>query len=95
MIYIWWYLSSVFYGSRPELKEVTVLEIAGTILAAQLAYTYGVARNAADGTPHVHSAMGAGYINFKDLSINASYSMDDTLNKSFIRWVKKVLGVIV
>ena len=45
--------------SRPELIERTLLEVAGTVLAAQLAYRYSVATNAAGGTHHAHSEMGA------------------------------------
>lgn len=79
--------------SRPELIERTLLEVAGTILAAQLAYTHGVATNAAGGTHHAHSAMGAGYTILNDLAITASYLMDESLNNGFIRGIKKVLVI--
>jgi acetoin utilization deacetylase AcuC-like enzyme len=46
--------------SRPELIRRTVLEVAGTVLTAQLACWYGVAANLAGGTHHAHPMGGAG-----------------------------------
>jgi acetoin utilization deacetylase AcuC-like enzyme len=47
--------------SRPELVERTILEVAGTVLACQLAIHYGIAANVAGGTHHAHRTGGAGY----------------------------------
>jgi acetoin utilization deacetylase AcuC-like enzyme len=52
-----------------------VLEVAGTVLAAQLALKYGIATNAAGGTHHASSEMGAGYTILNDLAITANYLM--------------------
>jgi acetoin utilization deacetylase AcuC-like enzyme len=56
---------------RPELIRRTVLEVAGTVLTAQLACHYGVAANLAGGTHHAHATMGAGYTIFNDLVVAA------------------------
>ena len=58
---------------RPELIERTILEVAGTVLACQLACTYGVASNLAGGTHHAHRSMGAGYTILNDLAVAANY----------------------
>lgn len=55
--------------SRPELIERTVLEVAGTILTAQLALNYGIAANLAGGTHHAHPQGGAGYTILNDLAV--------------------------
>lgn len=57
--------------SRPELIERTVLEVAGTVLACQLAILHGLASNAAGGTHHARPAMGAGYTILNDLAVAA------------------------
>jgi acetoin utilization deacetylase AcuC-like enzyme len=57
--------------SRPELIERTVLEIAGTVLTAQLALHYGLAANVAGGTHHAHMSGGAGYTILNDLAVTA------------------------
>jgi len=57
--------------SRPELIRRTVLEVAGTVLAAQLACRYGIAANLAGGTHHAHPAGGAGYTIINDLAVTA------------------------
>lgn len=54
---------------RPELIERTVLEVAGTVLTAQLALRYGIAANAAGGTHHAHVTGGAGYTILNDLAV--------------------------
>ena len=55
--------------ARPELVERTVLEVAGTVLTAQLALTYGIAANTAGGTHHAHPQGGAGYTILNDLAV--------------------------
>lgn len=57
--------------SRPELIERTVLEVAGTVLAAQLAMRYGLASNLAGGTHHADSHRGKGYTIINDLAVVA------------------------
>jgi acetoin utilization deacetylase AcuC-like enzyme len=56
---------------RPELIRRTVLEVAGTVLTAQLALQYGVAANLAGGTHHAQPTHGAGYTILNDLAIAA------------------------
>lgn len=65
--------------SRPELIHRTLLEVGGTILAAQLALRYGIASNLAGGTHHAHSQMGAGYTILNDLAITANLLSDPQL----------------
>lgn len=57
---------------RPELVERTVLEVAGTVLTAQLALKHGIAANLAGGTHHAHPSGGAGYTILNDLAITAN-----------------------
>jgi len=57
---------------RPELIERTVLEVAGTVLTAQLALKHGIAANVAGGTHHAHPTGGAGYTILNDLAITAN-----------------------
>eukprot|EP00535_Pseudo-nitzschia_heimii_P004205 CAMPEP_0197185710 /NCGR_PEP_ID=MMETSP1423-20130617/12490_1 /TAXON_ID=476441 /ORGANISM="Pseudo-nitzschia heimii, Strain UNC1101" /LENGTH=411 /DNA_ID=CAMNT_0042636843 /DNA_START=228 /DNA_END=1461 /DNA_ORIENTATION=+ len=57
---------------QPELVERTVLEVAGTVLTAQLALKYGIASNLAGGTHHAHPKGGAGYTILNDLAITAN-----------------------
>lgn len=76
-----------------KLRERTVLEVAGTVLACQLAYQYGMATNAAGGTHHAHSDMGAGYTILNDLAIAASFLLKEDLNGGTIKGVKTVLVV--
>jgi len=57
---------------EPELVERTVLEVAGTVLTAQLALKYGIASNLAGGTHHAHPKGGAGYTILNDLAITAN-----------------------
>jgi acetoin utilization deacetylase AcuC-like enzyme len=54
---------------RSELIERTVLEVAGTVLACQLAMHYGIAANVAGGTHHAHPTGGAGYTILNDLAV--------------------------
>ncbi|KAL7543639.1 hypothetical protein ACHAXR_012962 [Thalassiosira sp. AJA248-18] len=58
-------------ASRPELIERTVLEVAGTVLAAQLAMKYGLASNLAGGTHHAESDRGKGFTILNDLAVVA------------------------
>jgi len=58
---------------RPELIRRTVLEVAGTLLTAQLACQYGLAANLAGGTHHADHKMGAGYTILNDLVVTAHY----------------------
>ena len=46
-----------------------MLEVAGTVLACQLAYQYGIAANLAGGTHHAHATGGAGYTILNDLAV--------------------------
>ena len=57
--------------SRPELIERTVLEVAGTVLTAQLAMRYGLASNLAGGTHHADSLGGRGFTIINDLAVTA------------------------
>lgn len=57
--------------SRPELIERTVLEVAGTVLTAQLAMKYGLASNLAGGTHHAESDRGKGFTIVNDLAVAA------------------------
>ncbi|GAX14372.1 hypothetical protein FisN_11Hh171 [Fistulifera solaris] len=57
--------------SRPELIERTVLEVAGTVLACQLACQWGLAANVAGGTHHASMSRGAGYTILNDLAVAA------------------------
>jgi len=59
--------------NRPELIERTMLEVAGTVLACQLAYHYGIASNVAGGTHHAHPDGGAGYTILNDLAVAANF----------------------
>jgi len=56
---------------KTGLIERTFLEIAGTILTAQLALKYGIAANLAGGTHHAHPTGGAGYTILNDLAITS------------------------
>lgn len=55
--------------SRPELIERTVLEVAGTVLTAQLALRYGLACNVAGGTHHAEADEGKGFTILNDLAV--------------------------
>ncbi len=57
--------------SRRELIERTVLEVAGTVLTAQLAMKYGLASNLAGGTHHAEWNRGKGYTILNDLAVVA------------------------
>ena len=73
--------------SRPELIERTILEVAGTVLTAQLAVQYGMASHAAGGTHHAHPFMGAGYTILNDLAVAAHVLTSDPAFSSTIRRV--------
>ena len=76
-----------------QVRERTVLEVAGTVLASQLAFRYGMATNAAGGTHHAHSEMGAGYTILNDLAITVNFLVNEELNGGTVTGVKKVLVV--
>ena len=78
---------------RPELIERTVLEVAGTVLAAQLAFRYGIASNLAGGTHHAHTTMGAGYTILNDLAITANFLTSPQLHGGTVQGIQKVLVV--
>jgi acetoin utilization deacetylase AcuC-like enzyme len=75
---------------RPELIERTVLEVAGTVLACQLACEYGIASNLAGGTHHAHRTMGAGYTILNDLAVAANFL---TSPSSSVLGIERVLVV--
>jgi acetoin utilization deacetylase AcuC-like enzyme len=79
--------------SRPELIERTVLEVAGTVLAAQLAFRYGIASNVAGGTHHAHRTGGAGYTILNDLAVAANFLTDESLNEGSVTGIRRVLVV--
>jgi acetoin utilization deacetylase AcuC-like enzyme len=78
---------------RVELVERTVLEVAGTVLTAQLAYHYGIASNVAGGTHHAHPMGGAGYTILNDLAVTANFLTDETLNQGSVIGIRKVLVI--
>ena len=57
--------------SRSELIERTILEVAGTVLTAQLAMKFGIASNLAGGTHHAEASVGKGYTIINDLAVSA------------------------
>lgn len=75
------------------VRERTVLEVAGTVLASQLAFQYGIATNAAGGTHHAHSEMGAGYTILNDLAVTANFLTCEEMNGGTITGIQKVLVV--
>jgi acetoin utilization deacetylase AcuC-like enzyme len=79
--------------SRPELIERTILEVAGTVLAAQLAFRYGIASNVAGGTHHAHSTGGAGYTILNDLAVTANFLTNEALNEGSVTGIRRVLVV--
>lgn len=56
------------HTSRPELIERTVLEVAGTLLTAQLALKHGLASHLAGGTHHAEYGRGKGFTILNDLA---------------------------
>jgi acetoin utilization deacetylase AcuC-like enzyme len=57
------------HTSQLELINRTVLEVTGTVLAAQLAIRYGLASNVAGGTHHAQCNQGRGFCILNDLAI--------------------------
>ncbi|MBE9226294.1 histone deacetylase [Phormidium sp. LEGE 05292] len=55
----------------PALANRTCIAVGGTILAAQLALTHGLACNTAGGTHHAFPNYGSGFCIFNDLAITA------------------------
>ena len=78
---------------RPELIERTVLEVAGTVLTAQLAYHYGIAANVAGGTHHAHPNGGAGYTILNDLAVTANFLTDERLHCASTPNIHRVLVI--
>lgn len=66
--------------SRPELIERTLNEVAGTVLASQLALHYGIAANVAGGTHHASPITGAGYTILNDLAVATHVLTSGLLN---------------
>ena len=60
--------------AQPALIERTKLEVAGTVLAAQLALRHGVACNCAGGTHHAHHGHGSGFTILNDLAVAAAWA---------------------
>ena len=79
--------------SRPELIRRTVLENAGTILAAQLAYHYGIAANVAGGTHHANPKHGAGYTILNDLAVTGNFLTNERLHKGSVNGIERVLVI--
>ena len=79
--------------SRPELIRRTVLENAGTILAAQLAYHYGIAANVAGGTHHANPKHGAGYTILNDLAVTGNFLTNESLHKGSVNGIERVLVI--
>ena len=73
--------------------ERTVLEVAGTVLTAQLAFHYGIASNLAGGTHHAHRDMGAGYTIINDLAVTANFLTNEELNQGSVTGIERVLVV--
>lgn len=69
---------------RPELIERTVLEVAGTVLACQLASHYGIACNVAGGTHHASPTGGAGYTILNDLAVASNFLTSPELHKGSV-----------
>ncbi|CAB9519604.1 Acetoin utilization protein AcuC [Seminavis robusta] len=63
---------------QPKLIRRTVLEVAGTVLTAQLACHYGIAAHLAGGTHHADHQKGAGYTILNDLIVAASCCLTPT-----------------
>ncbi|KAJ8604541.1 hypothetical protein CTAYLR_000983 [Chrysophaeum taylorii] len=62
------------FTQRPDhaaLVRRTSLEVGGTLLAADLAQTYGLACNLGGGTHHAHRDYGSGYTALNDLAVAA------------------------
>ena len=78
---------------RPELIERTVLEVAGTVLTAQLASHFGVAVNLAGGTHHATMSGGAGYTILNDLAVSANFLTDPNLHMGSIQKASRVLVI--
>jgi acetoin utilization deacetylase AcuC-like enzyme len=78
---------------RPELIERTVLEVAGTVLACQLAYHYGVACNVAGGTHHASPEGGAGYTILNDLAVASNFLTSPELHQGSVSSIERVLVI--
>jgi acetoin utilization deacetylase AcuC-like enzyme len=78
---------------RPELIERTVLEVAGTVLTAQLAFHFGIAVNTGGGTHHAHPNGGAGYTILNDLAVTANFLTDESLHRGSTPGIERVLVI--
>ena len=67
-----------------ELRNRSFLAPAGTLLAARLALSQGLACHAAGGTHHAHYDYGAGYCVFNDLAFAARKLVDDATAKQVL-----------
>ena len=79
--------------SRPELIERTLLEVAGTILASQLANQFMISTNTAGGTHHAGPNEGAGYTILNDLAITTHFLTNEELNGGSVKGIERVLVV--
>jgi acetoin utilization deacetylase AcuC-like enzyme len=79
--------------SRPELIQRTILEVAGTVLTAQLAHHFGIAANVAGGTHHAHPWGGAGYTILNDLAVTANFLTDERLHGGSTTGIDRVLVI--
>ena len=81
------------HTSRPELIERTVLEVAGTVLASQLSYQWGISSNVAGGTHHARPWGGAGYTILNDLAVAANFLTDERVNGGTVKGIRRVLVI--
>eukprot|EP00189_Rhodosorus_marinus_P004241 CAMPEP_0113965058 /NCGR_PEP_ID=MMETSP0011_2-20120614/7527_1 /TAXON_ID=101924 /ORGANISM="Rhodosorus marinus" /LENGTH=335 /DNA_ID=CAMNT_0000977515 /DNA_START=457 /DNA_END=1461 /DNA_ORIENTATION=+ /assembly_acc=CAM_ASM_000156 len=68
----------------PELVRRTNLEVAGTVLAAELALESGLACNLGGGTHHAHRDRGSGFTIFNDLAVAAVALLDKGVDRILI-----------
>lgn len=78
--------------SRAVVIRRTLLEVAGTVLTAQLALRYGMAANVGGGTHHAHPDGGAGYTLINDLAVTA-HVLGQGLMDTGGRLVDKILVI--
>eukprot|EP00850_Spirogloea_muscicola_P016484 SM000134S26927 [mRNA] locus=s134:4170:7181:- [translate_table: standard] len=60
----------------PVLVERTLIEVAGTLLTAELALEHGLACNTAGGTHHAHRDFGSGFCIINDLAVAAAVLLE-------------------
>lgn len=69
------------FTQRPDhdaLVRRTLLEVSGTVLAARLALSKGLACNTAGGTHHAHRSWGSGYTALNDLAVAALVLLEES-----------------